>query len=270
VANALSGAADVNGDKRVQANELFTAVKAALAKSADGPQTPKLFLPDATPDRLEAEARQAVRQLLAHSGHNQLDVMALQAEHNEAKSLADTQPDFDLAAGLVFLKHGKTSFSTQMFESALALSPESPVAHQALAWQDFSKKNYDDGAEHIVRLLATTAGPDAKQISPYDKYALTWSGELAAYLQEFVTGNGPDLSKQIVEAAAKRGTLAQKIFAAGQESVLARKQELLNDYQIAPTQAEKDQLRFKAKLLTTYTQFGFEAAQAEIITQLDN
>jgi eukaryotic-like serine/threonine-protein kinase len=270
VASALSGAADVNGDTRVQANELFTAVKAALANSADSPQSPKLFLPDASPDRLEAEARQAVRQLLAHLGHNQLDVMALQAEHADVRSLADTQPDFDLAAGLVFLKHGKTSFSTQMFESALALAPESPVAHQALAWQDFSKKNYADGAEHIVRLLATVAGPDVKELSTYDTYALTWSGELAAYLQEFVPGNGPTLSKQIVEAAAERGPAAQKVFAAGREGVLSRKQELLNDYKIAPTQAEKDQLRFKAKLLTTYTQFGFEAAEAEILTQLEN
>lgn len=270
VASALSGTADVNNDARVQANELFTAVKATLAGSPDGPQTPKLFLPDATPDRLEAPARKGVRELLRHLGHNQIDVTALQAEFKELQPLAPNEPDFSLATGLVLLKHGKTSFSTQMFETALALAPLSPVAHQALAWQDFSKKNYADGTDHVIRLLATTSGSDGKEISSYDKYALTWSGELAAYLQEFVPGDGPALSKQIVEAAADCGPAAQKVFAAGQAAVMARKQEILNDYKIAPTQAEKDQLRFKAKLLTTYTQFGFEAAEAEIITQLDN
>jgi serine/threonine-protein kinase len=270
VARALGGEANVNGDARVQANELFAAVKAALANSPTGTQTPQLYLPDATPDRLAAPARQGVRQLLAHLGHNQLDTPALQAEYNKLQALSPTQPDFNLAAGLVLLKHGKTSFSTQMFESALALAPQSPVAHQALAWQDFSKKNYSEGTQHVVRLMAVIADREAKNLSTYDKYALAWSGELATYLQEFVADEGPALSKKILSAVAELGPEAQKVFATGQESVLRRKQELLDDYKIAPTQAEKDQLRFKARLLTTYTQFGFDAAESEILTQLDN
>jgi serine/threonine-protein kinase len=275
IAAAIVGAADTDRDRQIDAGEYFAYLQSQMAQSASGgdPQTPVRFLPDPTPARLSDAAQAGVKQLLSNIAGNTLDATAFNREFEAAESLAPDQPDFKLAAGLVLLKHGKTSYSAKIFKAALVDHPGALLARHGSAWQQFARGLTTQGLEETTELIKLLPAPAAGgDYSAYARHLFYWAGELRAFLgRALPEAKRPEmpLLQALDDAILARGDLAKELYTKGFHSVGEKIARI--DAQLAETTSanERTRLEFDRRRLTFYTNFDFAAAEAYLLSELD-
>ena len=148
------------------------------------PQTPVLFRPDATPPRLSAEAKAAVKETLAHLADSPFEErFTLRAKQQE--SVNSKQPDIALAHALLLLRHGRTLQSLPMFESLAKRFPKIPAPYQCLAWQNYIQNRHSEGTKHLVtfvKLLPEMSGDEVAD--KYANHGYEFAGRLRTYVIE--------------------------------------------------------------------------------------
>jgi serine/threonine-protein kinase len=275
VAGGYDGKADTNGDDRVDADELVRFLEAEMKRLApEGqPQTPYCYLPDPTPDRLTAEAREAARLVLAYAQSSQLNDEALKSlteKYADARFLAPNQPDVHEAYGLALLKHGKTLLSLRVFEELVAEHPESAVGQAALAWQNFNKRNYPKGIKHLVTLVRSLPQPPpGQQYDPYLSQTLQWAGAMREFaLSKFGGGLNRSEVNLLDQAVLNRDEPSKTHFATGIQHVRKKGETISQQIQDTSDAARKAAIAREAGRLTYYTSFDFESAASYLAAKL--
>ncbi|HUG69437.1 MAG TPA: serine/threonine-protein kinase [Pirellulaceae bacterium] len=267
VEDAFAGEADINRNHRIDANELFSFVNRKLNEVAANSQTPKLFLPDATPARLSPEAKLAVIRVLA-SLQGRIDDQLL-LDFNRAKQLAAGQPDADLAYGLVQMKANRTRAALQVLNEVRLQHPDASVAYHALAWKSFWESDYKDGLlqlEHLAKHLPSAGDAHEQR---YSNHALEFAGRVTAYAELVKREIGPSDLQKLRQAISDRGDAAKEAYRAGYFSVRDML-ESLNRQIAAETDAQKKAaLERDRGRIGYYVEMNYDEAEAFLRTGLD-
>jgi serine/threonine protein kinase len=283
IASAFSGAADVDGDGRVNTAELFTQLKAEMAEfepqnryHAGKTQTPVRFIPNPNPDRMSEEGREAVREVLHYLRGGQLDAetrKALDEALAGAMAAAPKQPDGGVAYGLVLLKHGLTSDSLKAFELTLAQHPTAVVAHQALAWQHFNRRDYEQGMKHLAQLIENL--PPPKPGETYDAHAkaiLRWAGRMREFAATAAESPLPANNTQLqrfTNAFRDRDRESLSYCKHGVDDVRAQMNTLKQQLALATDDAQRASITRKSQRLSTYVDFDYDAVADYVRSRLD-
>ena len=269
VAAGFQGLADANRDYRVDGHELFAYLTSEMEKTSATSgvaQKPVRFLPDSTPPRLPAEAREAIRRMLNHLKSKQRLDDGLGIEYAQGAVLAPKQPDLALAYGLVLLKNGRPTQSLPVFEKIAAEHPETPVVYQALAWQHFVQGKHSDGISELKQLvkLLPEPGTDAAR-DAYVRAAFQFAGALRKFALDAAEPRLDLADVQALDrAVVQRGAVAKQLFAAGIKSVTESLKEVDDAIIDAPSREKKLALETERKSLRRHTTINFESA-AEFI-----
>jgi hypothetical protein len=183
IANGFAGGADAPRDNRIEITELAKYVEQTMGStevSNGAAQVPILFLPDSTPPRISASAREAVLGLLAHFEDRKFDMDQVFEEATQATKLAGGQPDAQLALGIVLIKQTKMTQALEVLEGVRLKNPEVVLAHRAVIWLHFQKSYFDVGFEKLQLMLKRL--PVNREIEGgYDPETLAifeWAGKL--------------------------------------------------------------------------------------------
>ena len=231
IAEALSGVADADG--RVSTDELFTHVSDEMeqANVVGAAQTPVRIDPNPNPERLPDEVKVAVRKMLGmmdRAGLGDDVITMLNQSLMRAQSLVPGEADPMMAYGLVLLKHGKTSASLEAFQRALAVDPEAAFAHQAVAWQQFNSRKYEDGVRSLTRMIESLETPPGdEEWDIYEGEMLRMAGILRQYALRVADPPLADDSPAIAEfnaAIKKKDARGLGYCGAGVKHVEAKRQ----------------------------------------------
>ncbi len=192
LAEGFSGAADQSRDNRIEITELaeFMALKMNSFTDSDTSSSgktnlPMLILPDPSPPRISAEAKQALLGILSHYEDRKLNVKQIYDEAAAADALSDQQPDANLALGLVLLKHSKMSQALEVLDGVRLSHPDQLFSHRAAIWLHFHKNKYDVGFAKLNQLLERISSANEME-SGYDEETLAlfeWTGRLRQLAQ---------------------------------------------------------------------------------------
>ena len=269
IAAAFAGAADDNRDGRVAVAELLAFLPKELAdreqagakqaggKQAGGKQTAVVFQPDAKPPRLTAEAREAVTDMLRNLRAQRYDD-SMQLAYTNAQGLAPKEPDLPMAFALVLMRHNRLPIARTIVERVRLEHPKSPLAHQAIAWQDFLQGRYADGIASLQQMIVNLPNPQLEPAAePYRRHALQFAGALRQYAMSVAD---PPLSRTDVETLDKAviagGDTAKEAYRQGVEATreaLARIDGELRD----ATPDRRPNLQLDRKRITYYTNLNF-------------
>lgn len=259
VAAAFAGAADDNRDGRVAVAELLAFLPKGLSERErdGGKQTAVVFQPDAKPPRLTAEAREAVTDMLRNLRAQRYDD-SMQAAYTERQGLAPKEPDLPMAYSLVLMRHNRMPMARALVERVRLEHPKTPLAHQAIAWQDFLQGRYVDGIASLHDMVTNLPNPQLEpSAEPYRRHALQFAGALRQYAMSV-----PDspLSRTDVESLDKAviasGETAKEAYRQGVDSTreaLARVDGELRD--ATPDRVPK--LQLDRKRITYYTNLNY-------------
>ena len=121
-----------------------------------------------------------------------------------------------LAYGLVLLRHNRLPLSRPILERVRLEHWKSPVAHQAIAWQDFLQGRLAEGIAALQQMVATLPDPAQEPAAePYLRYALQFAGSLRQYS---LSAAEISLSRTDVEGldrAVLRGDAAKEAYRQG-------------------------------------------------------
>ena len=263
VAAAFAGSADANRDQRIGSAELVEYVVREVATAADdaSPQRAVAWPPEIRPPRLTPPLREAVLRFLSQTRTTRLDDKALAEEFQTLNKEAGQQPDVALAYALALLKHNRTPLSRPIFERVRSSHSKHPVAHQALAWQEFSQGKYIEGLADLKQLVDCLPDPaESPQVEPFFMQAV----ELAGALREFgLRAAEPPVdaaaAKPLDQAILARGEAAKSAYQRGIDA--AREARKRIDSEIADT-TDANKLRtlqLDRRRLTYYASFNFAA-----------
>ncbi len=268
VEDAFAGQADINRDHRVDANELYSFVGRRLSElAATSPQSPKLYLPDATPARLSAEAKSAIIRVLAYLQKRIDDQLTL--DFNDAKQLAAGQPDADLAFGLVQMKANRTRFAQQAFNEVRLHHPDASVAYHVLAWKSVWESDYKDGLLQLEQLAKHLPnGGDADE-QRYANHAIEFAGRATAFA-ELVKGEitANDL-QTLRQTLAERGDAAKEAYRVGYFAVREMLEEINRKIANAVDSQDKSGLVRDRGRISYYVEMNYDEAEAFLRTGLD-
>ncbi|MDA1051529.1 MAG: protein kinase [Planctomycetota bacterium] len=265
---ALAGEADINHDHRIDANELFSFVDRRVSElAANSPQTPKLFLPDATPPRLSPEAKAAVIRVLA-SLQGRIDDQ-LPLDFSRAKQLAAGQPDADLAYGLVLMKGNRTRAALQALNEARLHHPDACVAYHALAWKSFWESDYKDGLmqlEQLARHLPSAGDADEQR---YANHALEFAGRVTAFAELVKRGLSPSDLQGLRQAISDRGDPAKEAYRVGYFAVREMLEELNRKIAAEADAQKRAALERDRGRISYFVEMNYDEAESFVRTGLD-
>ena len=265
---AFAGEADINRDHRIDANELFGFTDRRLSElTANSPQTPKLFLPDATPPRLSSDAKAAIIRVLA-SLQGRIDNQ-LTIDHARAKQLAANQPDADVALGLVLMKGNRTRAALQTLNEVRLHHPTACVAYHALAWKSFWESDYKDGLQQLEQLAKhLPQGGDADE-QRYTNHTLEFAGRVTAFA-ELVKGeiSQNDL-QQLRKSISDRGDSAKESYRVGYFAVREKLEGLTRQIAAETDKQKKNALERDRGRISYYVEMNYDEAEAFVRTGLD-
>ncbi|MFO0816696.1 MAG: protein kinase [Pirellulales bacterium] len=257
IARGFAGESDANRDGRISVAELLDYLPRALSATGK-PQTAVVFKPDARPPRLTEPARDAVTKMLRNLRASRFDE-SFANDFLGSQGLAPREPDLPIAFGLVLLRHNRLPLSRTTLERVRLEHPKSPVAHQAIAWQDFLQGGrLAEGIAALQQMVTTlpdtTLEPGAE---PYVRYALQFAGSLRQYAL-----SAPDtpLTRTDVEgldrAVLARGDAAKEAYRQGVES--AREALAKIDAELAEaTPDRRPSLMLDRKRVTYYATLNY-------------
>lgn len=272
LAQAYSGQADKNRDNRLEVTELFEFVATQLA-AGDEPQTPVLVLPNSVPPpRISAEAKEAVRGLLANLTRSKVDLSSLEEDFKQASTLVGPHPDAKLAHAVVLYRHRKLDEALRSLEDVRQSNPEALLTHQLWAWIQFTKRNYLSGLTGLAQMAAQARAPRGGEYREDTLRLFEWIGALREYATAVSdAGDQANVTQQAARldtAMQKQPAQAAARYAQGRKHV----QTVWEDYaqQIAAANpAEHPKLRLDSRLLTSYLNFDVEEARAQLLEQLN-
>ena len=268
VEDAFAGEADINRNHRIDANELFSFVDRKLPEVAAGSSlTPKLFLPDATPARLSAEAKAAVIRVLA-ALQGRIDGQMM-VDFNLAKQLTAGQPDADLAMGLVQMKGNRTRAALQALNEVRLHHPEACVAYHALAWKSFWESDNKDGLLQLEQLAKHLPNAGDANEQRYANHALEFAGRVTAFVELVKRGFSQSDLQQLRQVIADRGDASKEAYRVGYFAVRDML-ESLNRQIAAETDAQKKSaLERDRGRISYFVEMNYDEAEAFLRTGLD-
>lgn len=275
VAQGFSGQADKNRDNRLEVTELFEFVDeqvASIAKASDA-QAPVLFLPNSVPPpRISAEAKQAVRTILANLNRTKLDTLMLTQEYEKAAPLIGQHPEAKLAYALVLHRHRKLDEAIKPLEEIRLSSPQVWPAHQLWSWIQFTKRNWLSGLTGLTQLAAQSKPPKDAEYREDMLRLFEWAGAMREYAT-LVAGAGDNAA--VAQQAGRLDTaMEQQPPAALLRYQQGRKyvQTTFDAYskQIeAAGASDQPKLRLESRLLTSYVNFDTDEAQAQLVERMN-
>lgn len=268
VEDAFAGEADINRNHRIDANELFSFVDRSLDQVVpNSRQTPKLYLPDATPARLSPEAKVAVIRVLA-ALQGRIDDQ-LPVDYSNAKKLSAGQPDADLAFGLVQMKGNRTRAAQQALNEVRLHHPDASVAYHALAWKSFWESDYKDGIlqlEQLTKSLPIAGDGDEQR---YTKHALEFAGRVTAFAELVKREiNQNDLQKLRL-IISERGDEAKEAYRVGYFAVREMLESLNSKIAIEADAQKKTAMERDRGRISYFVEMNYDEAEAYLRTGLD-
>lgn len=191
-------------------------------------------------------------------------------DFQSSQGLAPKEPDLPLAFGLVLLRHNRLPLSRPILERVRLEHPKSPVAHQAIAWQDFLQGRVGEGIAALHQMVATLPDPALEPAAePYLRYALQFAGALRQYS---LTVAEPPLNRADVEsldrAVIARGDAAKETYRQGIESAREALAKIDADLSEA-TPDRRPSLQLDRKRITYYATLNFTTIADFIRHRLD-
>lgn len=267
---ALAGGADLNLNHRVDTNELFSFVsrRVATAASAVGhTQTPKLFIPDATPPRISNDAKNAILRVLSYLHRKTDDQLLL--DYNNARQLSPNEPDAALAMGLVLMKANRLSSAEEVFGEVRLRHPRAPIAYHALAWKAVWEGNFKPGAKYLEQLATSLPDKGDTDEQKYTTRALAFAGQLSAF-GELVRGElKVEHVQGLRDAVAKRGESAKTAYRTGYFAVRDRFDMIKRLIKAEVDPQKRAKLERDRDRLGYYLQMDFDSPEAYLRTGLD-
>ncbi len=266
---ALAGEADINRDHRVDTNELFGFLGRRLPELLAGAeQTPRLFLPDATPPRLSAEGKAAVLRLLGYL-HRRADEQ-LPVEYAQAKQQASGQPEPGLVMGLALMRASRTKAALQVLNEVRLEHPQSLLAYHILAWKAFWESDYAEGLRQLEQLAqhlpASTSDADEQR---YIDHALEFAGQASAF-GELVKGElKPDGLQTLRQAISERGETARTSYRKGYFAVREKLEQINRQIAIELDDQKRAALERDRGRISYYLEMDYNAAESYLRTGLD-
>lgn len=272
-ASALQAAwrgGDVNRDQRVDANELFAFLQREMAErvaAAGAAQTPALFLPDATPPRISAEAKAAVLRLLAYL-HRRLDDQIVY-EYDAARQATGEQPDAGLAYGLALLRGNRAKAAADLLNEVRLKHPQALVAYQALAWKAFWEGGYKDGVAQLEQLARRL--PDAREPSDqrYQQHVLGFAGRLSAFAELVKKEVAAADLQALRQTIAERGEAAKTAYRDGYFAVREQLTNLDSKLAAEADPAKRTALERDRSRLTYYVDMNYDEPEMYLREMLD-
>jgi len=271
VAAGFEGAADVNADHRITGNELVDYVGAQLAQAGaatSGAQQLALFRPDATPDRLSEEyianAKEMLTAIKIRRNSKELEKL-----HASARLSFSDQPDMDIAYGLVLHASNKTSASLKFFEQVHATHPDRMTPLVMLAWQNFMRKDLDQGVSLLLELVDKLNVPEEGKPDEFTSHILELAGEMAMFA--YKAADPPVLAKDLskLTAAVKaKGAAAHAIYNGGVKNVLDAIETIDQQIAVETDNANQANLQRDRRRLTRYTHLDHEILRRYVEQQL--
>jgi len=276
LAEGFSGKADANRDNRLEVGELLAFVNesmASLEATIHAKQTAQLFLPDNRPPRLSAEAKQAIRNLAALLGQNEIDLNAARSQFDAAQAQAGKEIEPKLLFGLLLIKGRQRADALKHFEMLKAEQPGLLLPSMALAWLRFDRRLYPSGVDALLETAAKLPKParPGEAYAPQFEAFFPWIGQLreAAVLVDEKQGT-PALTLDKLDAAiAAHGDAAVKLYEQGRTQVREALKRIDERIAAAGDEAAKARLRIDRREISTYSQFPFAAAAQGILAGLD-
>ncbi|MCS7305858.1 MAG: protein kinase [Thermoguttaceae bacterium] len=280
LAEAFSTKADKNRDGQLEVTELsqflelsMAAASQALAKT----QTPELFLPNLQPPRLSENAKRSIRRLLALLRQEKIDMDAASQAYSEAKNLAGTEVEPQLAYGLCLLKskdRKDREEAQQHFEQMKVDHPELVLPRLAIAWTLFERQSYSRALDELVQLLQNMPKPKPDQGLSTDWQSIfAWIGQLREFAELIPEGPvrvKPELLEQLDGAVSQWGAAAMQTYEQGRSKTRSVAKQF--DQQIAdPNADEASRLRLKVqrRQLAQYATFPFELMTQQILASME-
>ncbi len=268
-----SGAADTARDNLIEPTELGQFVErcaSAMAALSAGEQTPRLFLADATPPRLTDEAKQAIRRLLTFLSQSKVDPLVARLESEKALRLAAGQPEPLLALGLVYLKARQRDEALRAFEQVRLEHDDVLLAHQAVAWINFEKREYAAAVAALQYFVERLPAPSSGAANPAALALFEWTGrlrELSASATWSVRAPAGQALELLDQAVARHGAAAGEKYAAGREhvrSLLANfEQQIQEDPSLEP------RINLQKMNSNTYAAFPLESSAVHVRNRLE-
>jgi len=277
LAEAFSGRADADRDTRIDPTELFTFLETAmppLAASAQGEQTPALFLPDQRPPRLSEEAKLAIRRLAAFLQQDRPEMEAAEAAYNEAVRLAGREPEPRLIYGLLLVKQRLYDQALQHLEEIKLERPQLILPRMGIVWLRFEKRSYGQGVEELRDLIAAIPAPQGANAAytPEQRAVFEWVGrlrEFAALAPEPAWRPAAEVLGELDAAVAKHTSEALAAYTAGRtetQKVIAEFDRRLGE---ASTPAAVARLRIERRQLSRYAELPFDELLDQILAGME-
>lgn len=269
-AEALTGSADLNRNHRIDVTELFTLLSSrvpSIASASDKQQTPKLFIPDATPPRLSKEAQAAILQVTAYL-HRRIDDQ-LPLSYNQAITLAPNQPEPGLAMGLVLMKANRLSASQDVLSQVRTKHPQASIAHQTMAWKAFWESNYKDGLPHLEQLAKSLPAKGDANEQQYTAHALEFAGRLSAFgevVKKTISSNDAAALRKTI---SDRGDAAKTAYRQGYVDVRERFNKLNAALKIESDPQKLARLKRDQTRIGYYVEMDYDAPEAYLRTGLE-
>jgi hypothetical protein len=267
LAKAYAGAADKNGDNRIEPVELYQYLSTALA--GDGsPQTPMLFLPDDTPPRLTEAAKQAVRKLAGGLALTKPDLAKTQKDYESAQKLVGKEPEAKLIYGLVLLKLKKDTEALKVFDELKTEQPDHLLPLEATVWlRSLHTNELAGGVADLLRLVSKLASQEGEASSAVQGVA-NWTGRM----REFASTVAPEqrrppqaLFEQIDDAAKQLPVATRAAYEQGRQHVRKVAAEFDKQADDAPDKQEQLAIQTKRRQLTNYAVFPIDTSARKVV-----
>lgn len=280
LAEGFSGKADKNRDGQLEATELSEFLQAAMSEASKAlakTQTPELFLPNLEPPRLSENAKRSIRRLLSLVRQEKIDMDAVSQAYSEAKKLAGSELEPELAYGLCLLKskdRKDREEAQQHFERLKLEHSELPLPRMAIAWTFFERQSYNRGLEELIGMLTTGPKPKPGQSLSADwQGMLSWIGQLREFAELAPEGPSrpkPELFPQLDAAAAQWGASAIQAYEQGRSKTRSTVQQF--DQQMADPntdEATRIRLKIERRQLSHYAAFPFDLSAQQIQASME-
>jgi len=276
VSDGFSGTADANRDGRLEATELFAYLEGSMKSAAaeiGQAQTPKLFLPDASPPRLSEKAKGSLRKLAAYLAQDRIELFEVNLEYSIAQKLAAGELEPKLLYSLLLLKARDWTEAERLLEELSIADPDLLLPLQGQAWLKFQKRTYADGVEKLAQLVTKIPAPrrPADSYSPQAQHVFEWAGRLREFAAVAVPENFrlPDsILRQLDAAIAAHPTQAAALYQQGRDHTRQILEEIDKRIETGDG-AEQSRARIERRQLTRYASFPYDQARAQILAGLD-
>ncbi len=266
-----AGKADANRDGSISPTELFTFLDAALKAATEGTekiQTPRLFIPDATPPRLTASAKGAIRKLASYFRQERPDLNRAQLDFTAAQQLSGREPEARVLYALLLLRERRRDEAAQLLENVRFDFPDLLPVHQAIVWLEFERRNVPAAIRASVTLVARFGKmrEGSGDVPSGLGEIFVWLGQLREYATTLDAK--PASLQELDDAVTICGAQVQQLYEQGRAKSRAIIERF--DWDLASAdETTKSQLRVERRLLRNYASFPFEAMVDAILLRLD-